>query len=77
MANIDQLPKTILAHRKKSGLSRIALAKLAGVNKKVIFEIEHGEDTVQLDTLLKVLAVLNIRVTLSSPLIETLPETTL
>ena len=69
MDQVNQLSQIVLMHRKKTGLSRVDLAKLAGVNKKVIFEIEHGKKTVQLDTLLKVFNVLNIHITFSSPLI--------
>lgn len=53
--------------RKKSGLSQQGLAKLAGVGKTAIFDIEKGKETVQLATLLKVLAVLNIRLQLITP----------
>jgi HTH-type transcriptional regulator / antitoxin HipB len=67
----SELSKAIHFHRKKSGLSQAELAKLAGVGKTVVFDIEKGKQTVQLDTLLKVLAVLNIKMTFQSPLMET------
>jgi transcriptional regulator with XRE-family HTH domain len=51
-------------------LSQAGLAKLAGVGKTVVFDLEHGKETVQLDTLKKVLAVLNIRLELRSPVFE-------
>lgn len=57
-------------HRKKSGLSQAELAKLAGVGKTVVFDIEKGKQTVRLNTLRKVLTVLNIKVLLISPLME-------
>jgi y4mF family transcriptional regulator len=60
----------IRQHRKLGGLSQAGLAKLAGVGKTVIFDLEHGKETVQLDTLKKVLAVLNIRLELHSPILE-------
>ena len=47
--------------RKKSGLTQQGLAMLAGVGKTVVFDLEHGKASVQLDTLLKVLKVLNIK----------------
>ena len=65
--NLGEIIKT---HRKLSGLSQTALAKLAGVGKTVIFDIEHGKESVQLDTLKKVLAVLNIQMNLRSPVLE-------
>jgi DNA-binding XRE family transcriptional regulator len=44
--------KTIVRqHRKLSGLSQAQLAKVAGVGKTVIFDIEHGKESVQFDTL--------------------------
>lgn len=64
------LSGAILFHRKKSGLSQAELAKLAGVGKTVIFDIEKGKQTVQLDTLLKVLRILNIHTLFQSPLME-------
>ena len=57
-------------HRKKSGLTQSGLAKLAGCGKTVIFDIEHGKETVQLDTLLKICRVLNIRLLFESPIME-------
>lgn len=60
----------IKQHRKLCGLSQVALAKVAGVGKTLIFDLEHGKETVQLDTLKKVLAVLNIQLKLSSPVLE-------
>ena len=61
---------TIRLHRKVSGLTQAELAKLAGVGKTVIFDLEHGKESVQLDTLKKVLMVLNIRLEMRSPLID-------
>ena len=60
----------IKQHRKLCGLSQLALAKVAGVGKTLIFDLEHGKETVQLETLKKVLAVLNIQLKLSSPVLE-------
>ncbi|MFA4904577.1 MAG: type II toxin-antitoxin system Y4mF family antitoxin [Desulfobaccales bacterium] len=56
--------------RKKSGLSQAELARLAGIGKTAVFDLEHGKATVQLDTLLKVLRVLNIRIEFAGPLGE-------
>ncbi len=70
--NVEKLGQIIRAHRKAGGLSREACARLAGVGKTAIYDIEHGKDTVQLATLLKVLHVLNIAIRLESPLMKTL-----
>ncbi len=54
--------------RKQSGLSQQQLALLAGVGKTVVFDIEKGKSTVQLNSLLNVLAVLNIQLKLEPPI---------
>jgi transcriptional regulator with XRE-family HTH domain len=59
-------------HRKAAKLSRVQLAELAGVGKTVIFDIEKGKESVQLDTLRKILKVLNIKIILKSPLMDNL-----
>jgi y4mF family transcriptional regulator len=67
---IADLQNIVRQHRQSSGLSQSELAKIAGVGKTVIFDIEHGKQSVQLDTLKKVLAVLNIQIILHSPIME-------
>ncbi|MDA3823359.1 MAG: type II toxin-antitoxin system Y4mF family antitoxin [Bacteroidales bacterium] len=70
MLNPQELANTIREHRKAAGLSQLHLAELAGVGKTVVFDIEKGKDTIQLDTLRKILSVLNISVKLTSPLMN-------
>jgi transcriptional regulator with XRE-family HTH domain len=60
----------VQSHRKKAGLAQAQLAKLAGVGKTVIWEIEHGRESVQWDILQKVFRVLNITVEWRSPLLD-------
>ena len=72
MTQFQELAKTIRLHRKAAGLSRVQLAELAGVGKTVIYDIEKGKESVQLDTLQKILKVLNIKIVLTSPLMENL-----
>jgi y4mF family transcriptional regulator len=64
------LANIIRRHRKLSGLSQLQLADLAGVGKTVIYDIETGKVSVKLDTLSKILKVLNIKVTLKSPVMD-------
>lgn len=64
------LAEIIRKHRKAAGLSQLQLAEMAGVGKTVVFDLEKGKETVQLDTLRKILSVLNIRVQLTSPLMK-------
>lgn len=48
----------------------MANALLAGVGKTAVYDLEHGKETIRLDTLLKILHVLNIKMQFSSPLME-------
>lgn len=73
---MEPLANLIQSHRKTAGLSQAKLASLAGVGKTVIWDLEHGKDSVQWDTLQKVLRVLNISAEWKSPLIERAAATT-
>lgn len=64
------LNNIIRQHRRLSGLSQSELAKLAGVGKTVIYDIEHGKESIQFDTLKKVLNALNIQFVLQSPVLQ-------
>ena len=75
MAQIQELGEIIWMHRKAARLSRVQLAELAGVGKSVIYDIEKGKESVQLDTLQKILKVLNIKIILTSPLLDNLLST--
>jgi HTH-type transcriptional regulator / antitoxin HipB len=66
----NDLKDIVRQHRRLSGLSQTELAKLAGVGKTVIFDLEHGKESVQFDTLRKVLAALNIKFILQSSVLE-------
>ena len=66
MATSNETGEIIRFHRKRSGLTQLELAERAGVGKTVVFDIENGKETVQVDTLRKVFAALNIRVKLES-----------
>jgi transcriptional regulator with XRE-family HTH domain len=72
MEQTQELAQIIRIHRKAAKLSRVQLAELAGVGKTVIFDVEMGKESVQLDTLRKILKVLNIKILLKSPLMENL-----
>lgn len=64
------LAKIIKRHRKAALLSQNELAEISGVGKTVIYDIEKGKETVQLDTLRKILSALNIKVILTSHLMD-------
>lgn len=61
------IAEMIKYYRKQSGLSQRDFAKIAGVGKTALFDIEKGKETVQLNTLLKVLDVLNIKIKFETP----------
>lgn len=64
------LASVIKRHRKAARLSQLQLAEMAGVGKTVVYDVEKGKETVRLDTLRKILNVLNIKVQLTSPLMN-------
>lgn len=66
----DNLAEIIRFHRKKSGLSQVELALMAGVGKTLIFDLEKGRKTVQLDSVIKVISILNIKIRFDSPLMD-------
>jgi HTH-type transcriptional regulator/antitoxin HipB len=59
--------QTVRDHRKAAGLSQAELARLAGVGKTAVFDIEKGKATVRLATLLRVFDTLNLYLELRSP----------
>ena len=48
---------------------------VAGIGKTAVYDIEHGKPTVQFNTLFKVLAALNIKLALDSPIMDLFVET--
>ena len=66
----QNIAQTLKYHRKKAGLSQQELAKLAGVGKTAVFDLEKGKETIQLDTLKKILHALNITLKLESSLMQ-------
>lgn len=67
---MNKLANIIREHRKKAKLTQKQLADLAGLGKTVIFDIEKGKETIQFNSLLKVLNVLNIKLKVESRLME-------
>jgi HTH-type transcriptional regulator/antitoxin HipB len=70
MIQSEELSESIRMHRKAAKLSRVQLAEMAGVGKTVIYDIEKGKETVKLNTLRKIFKVLNIKIVLTSPLMD-------
>ncbi len=65
-----EISKIVVFHRKKSGLTQKQLADIAGVGKTAVFDVEKGKETVRLNTLLKILSALNIKLKLHGPLVH-------
>ena len=65
-----ELGEVVRFHRKKSGLTQIELASMAGIGKATVFDIEKGKMAVQLDKLLALFEVLNIKIELKSMVME-------
>ena len=65
-----EVGRVVRFHRRQAGITQKGLGDLVGIGKTAVFDIEHGKATVRMDTLMKVLAVLNIRVELRSPLMS-------
>lgn len=54
--------------RKQAKLTQVQLADLAGVGKSTVFDLEKGCTTLRIDSILPILAVLNVDIRLSVPL---------
>ncbi len=72
--NPKKIGDMIRFHRKIAGISQEDLALQAGLGKTVIFDLEKGKMTVRLETLLKVLFALNIKLDFQSPLMDQFKE---
>ena len=67
----QEIANLVHYYRKQSSLSQQKLARLAGVGKTVIYDIEKGKASVRLNTLLSVLEVLNIQMKFKTPFPQT------
>jgi len=72
MTESQKLAHVVKLHRKAAKLSRASLAEMAGVGKTVIYDIENGKESIQFNTLRKILKVLNVRIELISPILDNL-----
>jgi HTH-type transcriptional regulator/antitoxin HipB len=67
----SEIASIVHYYRKHSGLTQHELARLAGVGKTVIYDIEKGKQSIRLNTLLKVFNVLNIHMKFETPFPQT------
>ncbi|HYX34921.1 MAG TPA: helix-turn-helix domain-containing protein [Oligoflexus sp.] len=71
---LEEIGSIIKYHRQKSGLTQLELATLAGIGKAAVYDMEHKTKSTRMDTLIKVLKVLNIDVKFASPLMKAYEE---
>ena len=64
------LASIVAFHRKKAGLTQVELARLAGVSRFVVQDIEAGKGRTTLQHVLSVLETLNLKLEPSGPLVE-------
>ena len=64
------LPSLVRYHRKAADLSQIELAELANVSRKVVQCVEAGGEQVSWKNVHAVLAVLNVTLTPTGPLVS-------
>jgi y4mF family transcriptional regulator len=65
---IGKIAKMVRFHRKKAKMTQLELARLSGIGKTVVFDIEKGKKTVRLVSLLSILHALNITLEFREPL---------
>lgn len=70
LQNSSDLGRIIRHLRKQARLSQEALAELADVSRTAIQSLEYGKETCQLDTLFKILTVLNLTLYGDHPLLR-------
>ena len=70
MVSGNEVGPMVRYHRKRAGLSQMELARLAGIGKTAVFDIENNKESVRCSTLDKVFHALNIMVKFESPLMD-------
>ncbi len=65
-----EIGQVVQYHRKRAGLSRKELSTLSNVSPSVIYEIEHGKKTVQMNSLMNLLNALNLTLDIKGPLVK-------
>lgn len=64
----EMIGSIIQFHRKQAGISQKELAELAGIGKTAVFQLESGKSNFRIQTLLKIMEILNIKFDFKSPL---------
>jgi len=74
MSEERDIGQMVRFHRKKARITQAELAKLSGVGKTAVFDIEQGKESVRLSTLMKVLYTLNMSISFNGPLMHLFRE---
>ncbi len=67
VSDYNELSKMIKKRRKLAGITQKQLADISGVGKTCVFDAEHGKETLQINTLNKILRTLGIKTTYFIP----------
>jgi HTH-type transcriptional regulator / antitoxin HipB len=70
IVNVSQLGELVKARRKALGLTQIELAQRARCGHRLIRELEHGKESIQMGRALEICHLLNIK------LLATMPDKT-
>lgn len=65
-----RLGQMVRFHRRKARLTQAELAKMAGIGKTTVFDLEKGKTSIQLSSILRVFKVLNIEIVFCSPIMK-------
>lgn len=75
ITKVGDLKPLIKTLRKQAGLSQEDLASFAGLSRTAIQAVESAKETFQIDTLFKVMRVLNIQLYIDHPLLPKKDDT--
>ncbi len=67
MVTMKELGEHVARVRKAQGISQLELSLAADVGRRFVVELENGKETLQAGKMLKVIAVLGIRIELIEP----------
>jgi y4mF family transcriptional regulator len=63
LTSVAQLGKLVREVRKEQGLTQLDLAGLAGLSNRFIIDLERGKETLQIQKVFEVLALLGVELT--------------
>ena len=60
MTSVEELGRTLQAVRKEQGLTQLDVAGLAGLGNRFVIDLERGKETIQMQKVLEVIALLGL-----------------